>query len=861
MSEVAGTVVVRGRCLSYGESMSLHLVADLLRSLCQLGESDEVERARSHVDTMVDSLLAPHDDETRAAARDVLGTLLGLPPAESGVTHASPQIRRQTLVRSLQLVLSALSTFRPAVVLLEDLHWADTASLEMMEEVLRVLNDRRAIVLDTHRPGREVAWETWPQGRTVILEPLGTGEALELARAVAGGTPLDPSLEAEIIDRTGGNPFFVEELLRSMKETGALVERDGHLCLKPESAGELPSTLTELLLARLDQLERPARAAAQLGSVIGRIFAVPVLSRVAGQQEDELREPLDSLERAAIAFPRLNRAQEYVFKHATVREVAYNTLLLRRRRALHAAAARAIIELYPADEHVDVIAYHFSQTRENAEAALWLERAADRAAAIFANAEAIEKYREARRRQDLIDAPVQDRARVDEKMGHILRVLVRFDEGLESLDAALGAYGASGDLEGTRRVAAEIGRLHRAQGTPQEGVEIIRQRLEAESAGPPTSGLAALHVALARLYYNEGKYHEQLEAASLGSQMAAQVGDRRVLAEAEMSRSVALYHLRRTEEALFAMEAAIPIAEEVEDFEVLAILLGNTAMIYRDAGDFERSRVFRERSVHLAERVGDIGWLSMALGNLGELVFCLGSWNEAQKQLERAVEITRPLGSSWFSPHAPMFLAQLHAARGEYETANAYLEEPLKVAREGGIRMLLIIPVAFQAEMEILRGEPEQALHVLEEIMDFSNFDEDDATLTGVLPIAAWALLEAGQPVRAAELAALGVERATEERATVEVMTNQRVLGAAAVALGDWETAETNLGESLAMARALKFPYAEGRVLYEYGVLRQRQGRGTEARRMLEEGLKIFSRLGARPYLDRIHRALSQLAA
>jgi|GEM_PF-377962 len=860
MASVAGTVIVRGRAVSYGDTMSLHLIADLLRNICQIREGEPIEQVRTTLRITVDSLLARWDVDTRRSADDVLGSVLGLPSSPSPVGDASPQVRRQVLVRSLQLLLSALSNYRPLIVLLEDLHWSDAASLEVLDSVIPGLEECQALMLVTRRPSKAASWEDRANSDVIMLHPLDDRCATELVRFLAG-TELEPEVEQVIADRAGGNPFFIEELLRSMRETDAFVEREGRLGLTAGAADKIPPTLTELLLARLDQLERPARSAAQYGSVIGRTFAVPVLSLVTERRADDLMSPLDSLERAEIALPRRNPEQEYVFKHVTIRDVAYNTLLLRRRRALHAATARAIIRLYSPDEYVDVIAYHFSQTREHADAWVWLERSGDHAAGIFANALAIDQYREARRRQDLARASSDDRARVDEKLGHILRVALQFEEALTALESAAELYRSVGDIEGVRRVTAETGRLFRAQGKPGLGIVRIEELLNEEADGPPTSGLAELYVALARLYYNAGRYQEQLRAAGRGSEMAAVLGNRRVLAEAEMSRSVGLYHLRRTEDALQAMDAAIPVAEEAGDFESLSNMLANTAMISRDAGEFERSRAYRERSANIAERIGDIGWYAAALSNLGELLFCLGEWEEAQLQLERAMEIVRPLGPSWFSPHGPVFLAQLHAARGEFDKAQSYLEEPLTIAREGGNRLLLLVSVAFLAEAELLRGDPVAAIARLEEIMDFSDIDEEDTNLTGVLPIAASALIESGDAERGVALARLGVQRAKEEQATLEVMTLLRVVGAAEAARGNWSAAREALDQSLALAREMRHPYGEVRILFEYGKLHALCGEAIEARSCFETARTLATRLGAQPYVERTQRALAELLA
>ncbi|GAC1644812.1 MAG: hypothetical protein NVS4B2_34440 [Chloroflexota bacterium] len=825
--------------------------------MCQLREGEDPEHIGANVRMAVDSLLAPWDAETRDAAMDVFGSVLGLPPSASIVTNADPQVRRQTLVRSLQLLFSALSGHRPIIVVLEDLHWVDTASSEVMTEVLPVIHDHKALVLATHRPDWAAPWASWEMNDTMPLEPLGRADAINLARSVLGGVELEPELENQVTERAGGNPFFVEELLRSLHETNALVERAGRLGLVPGAADKLPSTLTELLLARLDKLDRAARSTAQHGSVFGRAFEVPLLAFITEQDEDRLRGPLETLERAEIAFPRQDARHEYVFKHATFREVAYNTLLMRRRQTLHAACANAIIELYPADEHVDMIAFHFSRTKNHAEAAEWLERASDRAASVFANAAAIEQYGQARERLEKVQAAPSALARVDEKLGRILKIVCRYDEALDVLDRSVQAYGAAGDAESERRVVAEIGRVHRAKGSPDQGLARVAATLESHADAGATSGVAALQVVLARLYFNLGRYTEQLEAAGRGSELANEVGDRRVLAEAEMSRSIALFLLGHTEDALAVMQAALPVTEEVSDFEVLNNLLGNIALIYRDMGEFEKSREFRGRSAEVTERMGDMANHSFALASLGEIMFFLGDWAAAQDYLDRALTTIRSLSTSWFSFLPPFLLGHLFAARGDFAMAEDYVRQALELALQGEHRHGVRRAVDLLAEIDLMQGRSEAALARFTGIVDLDSLDESDSSLTETLPVAAWARLGCGDVDGAVALAQHATKRATEERAIVELLAAQRVAGMALAAHGQIDDAMQAFDQSVDLARQIQYPYALARALYEQALVLQGIGEDARGRSSLREALGLFQQLGAAKYVELTREALT----
>jgi len=856
MSAVAGTVVARGRCLSYGQQLSLHLVTDLVRNLCQVREGDDHERMRSNVRTWVDSLLAPWDAETRAAADDVFGMVLGLPPGESIVANADPKVRRQTLVRSLQLMLSALATYRPAIVVLEDLHWIDTASAEVLEEVLPIVADYKALVLATHRPHWDAPWHGRPQTATLALQPLAEGDALGLVRAILGDMELEPELERQVAERAGGNPFFVEELLRSLQETESLEERDGRIALVPGAKERLPSTLTEVLLARLDQLERPARSVAQVGSVIGRSFAVPLLARVSEQEESGLEAPLSALHQAEIALPRQGVGREYIFKHATVREVAYNTLLLRRRQALHAATARAMIRLYPVDEHVDVIAYHFAKTQDHAEAARWLERAADHAAAAYANTTAIEQYEETRRRLEKCGAEDTALARVNEKAGRVLKTVARYDEALEALERAARVYEESGDLESERRVVAEIGRVHRARATPEQGIVRIEGLLASAAHVAPSQGLASLYVALARLFFAVGRYREQLAAASRSHELASAVGDGSILAEAQMSRGTALYAMGHLEEALQVQEATIPLAESAGQFDILNIVLGNVGLMYMELGEFEQSRAHRERALAVADRMGDPANAAFAMAILGETLFYLGEWDQARTYQQRSVEMVHTFPTSWFSAYPFIHLGRLLLVTGEWKEASNKLQEALSIAEPSGDLQALKMAHCLLAELNLLQGQADAAVARLDKLLDRSKLDEEDVTL--VRPTVAWAHLELGNETEAGAIAAATLQRAVDTRSSIGEVEIQRVSAMLATRQNRWEDAVRALECALSLTRVMRYPYGEARILYEYGLMYLRKREPDKARQRLEDAQVIFRRLGAQPYADRAEQALNE---
>jgi class 3 adenylate cyclase/tetratricopeptide (TPR) repeat protein len=848
--------IIRARCLSYGQEISLWLIADLLRSLSGIREQDGPEEVRVKLGGAIRSLLAGSDETSRADALDVLGEVLGLPPGESLVARAGPQIRRQALLRSVRLLLGKLSERAATILVMEDLHWIDAASQEVLKEVLSDVPGLRLLVLAAQRPGWNAPWSEWGWTERMTLRPLREEDAVILAGAVLGGMRLSPELEQYVAERAGGNPFFVEEMLRALEETGGLVQQDGVMYLAPGAAERLPSSLTEVLLARLDRLESQVKSVAQVGSVIGRSFAVRLLAQVMEREQTALELPLVALQQAEIAFPRRGTDLEYVFKHVSMREVAYNTLVAKRRQELHLATARAIAALYPADEYVEMIAYHYAKTEEHGEAAEWLERAGDRAAGVYASETALGHYRAAMERQRRCEAEELVLARLEEKLGQVLFDTGRYEEAIAVLERAIAVYRAQRDLEGAGRATALLGRAHRSRGTPEEGISRVEPIVELLAWSGPSPALASLHTALAHLYFLVGRYQEMRKAAERGGEMARTVGDQRLLGEAEMRRGTALQMLGQVEAGNLVLEGALPLVEAGGDLTTLFITLNNLGAVCQHRGRMEQMRMSFERALEVAERMGNPSRVCFALGSLGVSLTILGEWQEARRVLERGVELTRTMSRVADVANPIAFLGRLALYEGDWEEASGYLHEAVAVTEETGDWQFREIAQASLAELDVLEGRPEEAINRLEPLAE-----QEDAGLAWILSPLAWAYLardEEEQIRRAEETAERAVARGRQQPGFLADAL--WIKGMVLIRQGRHEDAERALDEGLKLAGSLPYPYAEARILHQLGLLEQRRGEHRQARQHLEEALAIFQRLGARKDRLRTEEALAELA-
>ena len=850
---------LRGRCLSHGQDISLGLVADLLRTCFELSEQSDRRQVQMQIATGVDAILRDHDEDTRMQARDVFGEVLGLSVGGSSVSSAGAQARRQVLIKSLRFLLAGFVDEVPAVLVLEDLHWIDIASAEVLGDVLADVPELRLLVLTAQRPGRILPWADWSWVERLSLRALDNRHASALAGAVLGDADLSPELEEYVAERAGGNPFYIEELLQALQSAGGLVRRDGRMQLVAEAAEWLPATLTEILLARLDRLEAQVRGLVQVARVIGRTFAVDLLAEVIGEMPASLEPWLEKLPRADIAFPRLARRSEYVFKHITVRDVAYNTLLQRRRQELHSAVARAIEALYPTDEYVEVVAYHYAKSENHQDAAVWLERAGDRAADMYSNQAAISHYEEARKRLRQAGASELIVARVSSKLGTIFRVVAWYDEALEELEAAAEACRMAGDLDGQARTAAQIGQVHFLRGAREEGIRSIRDvldRLTADQEGVSPEALADLSLALVEPLYDAHRFDEALAAAERAAALIRPIEDRRRRLRVDVLRTRALQGSGRLEEARRLGGETLELAQAEEDLESVVNALtwmGDTVLIL---GQPEEAVLCYERALQAGAHRGDLAQRAYVLGELGQALFVVGRWEGAAASLEAAVELVRSISFAYFSASILLRLGEQYLLLGESEKASRYLEEPFTIAERSG-RLedapYLQIPLA---ERDLFSGDPAAALDRLRPLLagrQLCTADDHRA-----MRVAAEATLAVGEADAAEALVSDGLAAAESQGYRLAVAEWLRVRGMTAAGESRWDDAGAALETALTAARQIPYPYGEARILHAYAEMWIARGELERAQGLLRQALSIFQQLGAHPWAVRIEKALAE---
>jgi class 3 adenylate cyclase len=364
-------IVVRGRCLPYGDGVTYWPLAEILKTLARVQDSDApettLERLRAFgTEQLTDAVAVDADRATAALAYTV-----GVEDPEHPFSRIEPREVRARIHAAWRSLFSALARERPLVAVVEDIHWADAALLDLLEE----LADRVAgpvVFVCPARPELSETRPTWGGGRrnrsSIALEPLDATDSARLIGALLAIDDLPEGTRVRILERAEGNPFFLEEIVRHLIDDGRIVHVDGRWRSTSEAADvQIPDTVQGVLAARIDLLERPDKRTLQRAAVVGRVFWPGPLGRLLNAEPAALAPTLDRLEDRELVLSRLGSSiageAEYLFKHILTREVAYETLPRRERGAAHAAVAQWLEETagQRAREFVELLAYHWEE--------------------------------------------------------------------------------------------------------------------------------------------------------------------------------------------------------------------------------------------------------------------------------------------------------------------------------------------------------------------------------------------------------------------------------------------------------------------------------------------------------------------
>jgi len=761
----AGMTVHAGAAQSFGTTTSYLVWREVWRSFFGLDPSGS---AAEQLDHLRSELASISPDLVERAP--LLGAVLNTPLPESELTASlDPQMRTESLKDLLLTCLRRRAEEAPMLLVLEDCHWIDEVSQELLELVGRNLADRPILLAVVYRTPEDersaLSWGTRrPNCRELALTELTADQVHALIRLKAArlfeedGEP-PAALVERVIAQAQGNPFYVEEILNFVHDREVRLDDPQSL-----AALDVPDSLQSLIMARIDALADPEKATLKLASVIGRLFKAGWLWGGFPEvgEPGQVKKHLEVLSRLDLTpLDKPEPELEYIFKHAITQEVAYESLAYDTRESLHERLGEFIERSYPENlrQYVDVLAHHYGSSRNTDKQRTYFRQAGDAAKASYANEAALSYYG---RLLPLLSGP--DEIDVLLQLGEVRQLIGEWDDADQLYRRALSRAEALGSERDQARCRAAIGTLLSYTQSADEAVKWLEkakedfERLGVESELSPTlEKLAYIHchqrsdytkalvcseqhmrlaekledqasksAALENLglvHWHRGEHDRALEHLGQARDIAAEIDYKRGVIHVNNDMAGVLAERGDYAEAIERLDEAFEVASEIGYQQQVGVIVGNAGELCARQGDYPRALACSERALRIAARLGDWTGILDAVGRIGTICAAEGRHSEAHALFDRAIAMSRAVDDRWVLCESLLDKAELYAGEDRPDEAKTFAQEALAVAVEAGNGAIELGARLLLARTEVALGlkDTGEAISALQTLLDDSS--------------------------------------------------------------------------------------------------------------------------------------------
>jgi adenylate cyclase len=659
----------------------------------------------------------------RRQAMPLLNSILEMDIPENDFTNnLEPQYRKSALTALFEDCLRAASKDEPILIVVEDVHWIDTLSHDLLEDLAKALVDCPICFVLAYRPLQLMRLqaprlEVLPQFTKIELHELSRLEAEQAIRAKlvqlyparAGAMPAQ--LVDTLMERAQGNPFYLEELLNYLRDRG-LDPRD------PADLGkiELPDSLHALVLSRIDQLSEREKTTLRVASVVGRLFRAAWLTGYYPALGDlaHVKVDLDKLESMDITPLDSEAELAYLFKHIVTHEVTYESLPFGLRAQLHEQLARYLEKqlasgTLPEPALLDTLAFHYTHSNNTAKQREYLRKAGEAAQKSFANDATLEYYGR------LLPLLTDTKEKIDVylKRGQVLELMGKWDEAESDYRAALELSKDDMSLKAGTQFA--LGKLSRLRGEFELALDWLMQAQEVRTALRDNAGLAQVLVETGYVLCLKGEIAQGREPLNEGLNLAREAGDK-------LDAALALTHLGdlaagqgdyATGRAL--LEESLNLHREIGEKWGIASSLTTLGYVAYHQGDYATARALFEESLNLRREMGDKWGIAGSHYDLGNVAHRRGDYATAQALLEPALSMAREMGDRNGTAMALNILGNVALAQGDYAAGQALYEESVSVNRDTGNKWGLVAALTNLGNVAYVQGEYVTARALYEE--------------------------------------------------------------------------------------------------------------------------------------------------
>ena len=676
---------LEGRCLSYSRAVAYHPVIDILKANFDIHEGDGDSEIREKVKKGLNMLGA---DE--ASTLPYLLELLAVKDSGVDKISMSPEVKKNRIMEAFKQIALRGSEIRPLILAYEDLHWIDKSSEELLKYVLEKIPGARILLIFTYRPEFVHTSGAKSYHSQVMLNRLSNRESLIMVSHLLGTEELDRDLEEFILEKTEGIPFFIEELIRSLKDLKIIERKNNRYHItKDIKEVTIPATVQDVIMARVDSLPEGTKGLLQTVSVVGRESSYDLIKQVTGLTEEELLPYLSVLKDSELLYERgIYPQSTYVFKHAFTQDVAYDSLLLKRRKEIHGKIGEVIESLYPdrLEEYHELLAYHYGRSSSTDKAIQYLNLANQKSIKLNAMEEAKTYFDEAMALLDTLpgtEENLQRRISLLVSQGEAFMLLLKIPEYYELLTHYEPMARELGSPELLGPLFGRLGQCHfilchydQAIETLTKAVELCQGTGNAEDAGHAYTYLSWSHS-------DRGNYHQVLAIKEDFLQTMEQSFNLHSYTWVLSAATRACSYLGRWDEAVEEGKKALSFAEEFSDNSLISFVAWNLSIAYTWKGDLARAVEYGELAAQKAPTPADKALAQRALA---------WAWCRSGKT-KRGIELLTMVlpifqAGRFITTEIPLtcFLGEGYWLAGEDDKARQKFEKGLEMAERYGMR-------------------------------------------------------------------------------------------------------------------------------------------------------------------------------
>jgi serine/threonine protein kinase/Tfp pilus assembly protein PilF len=788
----------------------------------------------------------------------------------------SPEQERDRLFEAVSQFVINISKEAPLLVILDDLQWTDQSSLLLLHylargvyrESLLLLGAYRDTDIDERHPLSPVLTELNRERllQSAQLKRMSFDEVSEMIKRLLEQDDVPREFCELVYEKTMGNPFFVEEVIKSLKEEGIIYREENKHNIKEVSKIEFPKTVKSVVKARISRLDEECQNVLTLASFIGNDFTFEALCGVTGVEEGKVLEIIEKILKTGLFKHRVIRGEDMCsFADIIVRDIVHEEVSPFRRKKLHNVVGCALEKVYAKkiDEHLGELAYHFLEGGDKEKAFDYFLKAGEKAQKVYAHDEASSYFQHALKLLEEKGNNLEEKARITEGLGDLKLWIGKPDVAMEYWNKSLALWGHLGDKKKVARLHAKMAWcIWNGVGDKEKASEHHHMALEILEKEPESVELASLYEDISHMFWRIGKSAEALPWAHKAFELAERLGDPRVVAACYNDFGTLSLKLGEFEKASKYYEQGLKIVLEndLAGSGIAISLFNNLSQLYMTIGDFPKMFETAQKGSELVKKVGSpygLIWLdsvlatcyenmgemqkaililedvlalakrtkhtvqiSGAMCGLGECCRFLGEWDKSLQYLVEALDIAKKIGEYQFSGNAVLGLGELFMEMEDYGEAEKYFKEGNDIYEKAG---------------------------------------DTDAQLTVAFPALARLYLKKGEIEKARELIEKTYEHATKTKNRLVIPYAEMLKAMLFREQKNWEQSIQYFEKSLQGHKSLNaqkwYVQQFAQLLYEYGLMyleRNGEGDKEKAHSLLNQALEIYQKIDAKKKTEKI---------